>query len=88
MQKIKLMNTLRRKKEELKPLEDGHVRIYACGGDRIRSLPHRACYASFGLRSVSQFSAVQLADEIRDTLHAKGIDVQDNPDSTAWSLLD
>lgn len=30
----------------------------------------------------------QLADEIRDNLHAKGIDLQDNPDTTTWSLLD
>lgn len=29
--KIKIYNTLTRKKEELKPLEQGHVRLYVCG---------------------------------------------------------
>ncbi len=28
---IRIWNTLTRRKEELRPLEDGHVRIYACG---------------------------------------------------------
>ena len=31
MQKLRLFNSLTRKKEEFKPLDPGHVRVYACG---------------------------------------------------------
>ena len=40
---MKVFNTLSRRKEEFVPLEEGKVKMYVCGSDRIQFYPHWKC---------------------------------------------
>ena len=48
---IKLYNTLTRKKEEFKPIEEGKVRFYACG-PTVYDFPHIGNFRSFLLADI------------------------------------